>query len=207
MRLPESFFARDACVVAQDLLGRHLVRLLDGERLSGVIVEAEAYRQGDSACHAHRGMTKRNAVMFGAPGHAYVYFVYGLHHMFNVVVEPEGCAAAVLIRALEPREGIATMQARRGGRQKPGQVGKVGKVGKLLSGGPARLTEALAIDRSLNGADLMRGEVLWIEAGECVPEAEVECGARIGIGYASEQDRLAPWRFWIRKNGYVSRFG
>ena len=195
MRLPESFFARDACVVARDLLGRHLVRLLDGERLSGVIVEAEAYRQGDSACHAHRGMTKRNAVMFGAPGHAYVYFVYGLHHMFNIVVEPEGCAAAVLIRALEPREGIATMQARRGG-----------KVGKLLSGGPARLTEALAIDRSLNGADVMRGEALWIEAGDRVPEAEVACGARIGIGYASEQDRLAPWRFWMHENGYVSRF-
>ncbi|NJN66502.1 MAG: DNA-3-methyladenine glycosylase [Chloroflexaceae bacterium] len=195
MRLPESFFARDATLVARELLGTRLVRRLNGERLSGVIAEAEAYRQHDSACHAYRGMTKRNAVMFGAPGRAYVYFVYGLHHMLNVVAEPEGQAAAVLIRALEPQEGIETMQARRGG----------SKAGKLLSGGPARLTEALAIDRGLNGADLIHGEVLWIEAGNPIPEAEIARGVRIGIGYADEQDRLAPWRFWIRQSGYVSR--
>ncbi len=198
MRLSKGFYEQSAVEVARGLLGMVLVRHHNGERLSGVIVEAEAYRQHDTACHAHRGPTKRNAVMFGAAGVAYVYFVYGLHHMFNVVAEPEGCASAVLIRALEPREGVETMQTLRGHTLALPPL-------PALTAGPARLTQALAIDRSLNGADVLRGGAIWIEAGEAVADADVQCGPRIGIGYAEEQDLQAPWRFWVRGNPFVSR--
>lgn len=197
-RFSREFFARDTLLVARDLPGARLVRMLNGERLSGIIVECEAYKQDDTACHAHRGKTTRNAMMFGPPGHAYVYFVYGLHHMLNIVTEPADTPAAVLLRAIEPVEGIATMQRLRG----------VSSNDKILTGGPARLTRALAIDRAFNGCDLVLGQELWIEPGE--PAAEqadrrIAQGARIGIGYAAEHDRLAPWRFWLSGNRYVSR--
>jgi len=196
MRLTKSFYERNAVLVARELPGKRLVRCLNGERLSGTIVECEAYRQDDTACHAHRGMTQRNAVMFGPPGQTYVYFVYGMHFLLNIVAEQKGHAAAVLIRAIEPREGIETMQKLRGG----------GKVGKLLTGGPARLTQALAIDKSLNGTNLMDSDVLWVEENEAtIADTDIACGPRIGIGYAAEPDLLAPWRFWVRGNPCVSR--
>jgi DNA-3-methyladenine glycosylase len=198
MRLSRGFYERSAVDVARDVLGMVLVRHRNGERLSGVIVEAEAYRHDDTACHAYRGKTKRNAVMFGGPGIAYVYFVYGMHHMFNVVAEPEGFAAAVLVRAVAPREGVETMQALRGHTQG-------GAALPALSAGPARLTQALAIDRGLNGADVVQGGDVWIEEGAAVADADVQCGPRIGIGYAAESDLLAPWRFWVRGNPFVSR--
>lgn len=167
------------------------------QRMGGIIVECEAYiGQGDTACHAHRGKTPRNAVMFGPPGRAYVYFVYGMHHMLNVVTEPEGAPAAVLLRAIQPQEALTTMQHLRGG---------VNHTNHLLTGGPARLTQALAIDRSLNDADMVCGDDLWLEQGEIVPDSLVRQGARIGIGYADERDRMAPWRFWIADNPFVSR--
>ncbi len=195
MRLNEFFYAQDVVHVARALLGAHLVRAYAGERLVCRIVETEAYRQNDTACHAHRRKTERNAVMFGAPGHAYVYFVYGMHHMLNVVAEPEACAAAVLIRAVEPLDGITTMQRLRHTRH----------TNRLLTGGPARLTQALAIDRSLNGTNLVSGDDLWIEAGPPLDDRMVARGMRIGIGYADEDDRLAPWRFWEQGNPCVSR--
>jgi DNA-3-methyladenine glycosylase len=197
--LPREFFARDTLTVARDLLEQRLVRVLDGERLSGVIVECEAYiGQGDTACHASRGRTPRNEVMFGPPGFAYVYFTYGMHWMLNVVTEEKGFPAAVLLRAIQPLEGIETMRALRQAKGRP-------RTDRELTSGPARLTQALAIDKTFSGADLAMGEQLWLEAGESVPDGQIERGPRIGISYATDKDRLAPWRFWVRDNPYISR--
>ncbi len=198
-RLPREFFAQATLAVARDLLGVKLIRLLDGQRLGGVIVECEAYiGQDDTACHASQGRTARNGVMFGPPGYAYVYFTYGKHWMLNVVTEAEGFPAAVLVRALQPVEGVRTMQALREGKGKP-------RSERELTSGPARLTQALAIDKAFNGADLVTGEQLWLERGETFPDEAVGRGPRIGIKYAAEKDRMAPWRFWVRDSPYVSR--
>jgi DNA-3-methyladenine glycosylase len=198
-RFAREFFARDTLAVARDLLGVRLVRLLDGQRLSGIVVECEAYiGQDDTACHASRGRTRRNEVMFGPPGHAYVYFTYGMHWMLNVVTEAEGFPAAVLLRAIQPVEGIETMRALR-------KAQGNSRADRGLTGGPARLTQALAIDKTLNGADLVAGERLWLERDVWVPDGSVGRGPRIGVQYAAEKDRLAPWRFWVRDNPYVSR--
>lgn len=198
-RLPREFFARDSLTVARDLLGARLVRILDGQRLSGTIVECEAYiGQGDTACHASRGRTSRTEVMFGPPGFAYVYFTYGMHWMLNVVTEEEGFPAAVLLRAIQPVEGIQTMRTLRQTKGNP-------RTDRELTSGPARLTQALAIDKTLNGADLVAGDGLWLESEGRFPDDSVERGPRIGINYAAEKDQLAPWRFWVRGNPYVSR--
>jgi len=198
-RFSREFFARDTLTVARELLGARLVRLLDGRRLSGVIVECEAYiGQNDTACHASRGRTPRTEVMFGPPGHAYVYFTYGMHWMLNVVTEAEGFPAAVLLRALQPVEGIETIRALRQSRGRP-------RSDRELTSGPARLTQALAIDQSFNGADLVTGDSLWLEPGDPVPDVLVARGPRIGIRYAAQADQQAPWRFWVRNNPYVSR--
>jgi DNA-3-methyladenine glycosylase len=198
-RFVREFLAHDTLAVARGLLGARLVRMLDGQRLSGVIVECEAYiGQDDTACHASRGRTRRNEVMFGPPGHAYVYFTYGMHWMLNVVTEAEGFPAAVLLRAIQPVEGIETMRALRHAQGSP-------RAERELTGGPARLTQALAIDKTLNGADLVAGDSLWLEPDVSVPEGSVGRGPRIGVQSAAEKDRLAPWRFWVRDNRYVSR--
>ncbi|GAB4569589.1 MAG: DNA-3-methyladenine glycosylase [Anaerolineae bacterium] len=198
-RWSRDFFARDTLTVARELLGARLVRHWNGHRLSGLIVECEAYiGQTDTACHASRGRTRRNEVMFGPPGHAYVYFTYGMHWMLNVVTEPEGFPAAILIRALQPDEGIEVMRKLRS-RRRP-ITSDV-----LLTSGPARLTQALAIDGSLNGLDMVEGDILWLESGMRVSPEQIASGPRIGIAYAHERDRAAPWRFWIDGNPFVSR--
>jgi DNA-3-methyladenine glycosylase len=198
-RFVREFLAHDTLAVARGLLGARLVRMLDGQRLSGVIVECEAYiGQDDTACHASRGRTRRNEVMFGPPGHAYVYFTYGMHWMLNVVTEAEGFPAAVLLRAIQPVEGIETMRALR---HAQGNL----RAERELTGGPARLSQALAIDKTLNGADLVAGDSLWLEPDVSVPEDKVGRGPRIGVQSAAERDRLAPRRFWVRDNRYVSR--
>ncbi len=197
-RLPRAFYARDTLQVARELLGARLVRIWQGQRLSGRIVECEAYKGlGDTASHASRGQTPRNAVMFGPPGHAYVYFTYGIHWMLNVVTEPEGVAAAVLIRAIEPVEGTETMWELRRARGRPRRLTD-------LTSGPAKLTQALAIDGSLNGADLVTDPRLWLEFDQTIPPDQIARGPRIGIHYAAEADRNAPWRFWVRDNPFVS---
>jgi DNA-3-methyladenine glycosylase len=136
--------------------------------------------------------------MFGPPGYAYVYFIYGMHWMLNVVTGGEGFPAAVLLRAIQPVEGIEAMRALR---QAKGRL----QTERELTSGPARLTQALAIDKALNGADLAAGDELWLEPGDSFPDNSLECGPRVGVGYAAEKDRLAPWRFWVRDNPYVSR--
>ena len=193
-RLDRAFFARDTLRVARELLGQRLVRAWAGQRVSGRIVETEAYiGQDDAACHASRGRTARNAVMFGPAGHAYVYFVYGMHYCFNIVTEAEGFAAAVLVRALQPIEGLDIMRGRRQGRDDAG-----------LTNGPAKLCSALAIDRALNGTDLVTGDELWVEDDDPIPDVRVVTGPRIGVR-GDERALTVPWRFWIRGNPYVSR--
>ncbi|MBI4601942.1 MAG: DNA-3-methyladenine glycosylase [Planctomycetes bacterium] len=194
-RLPRSFFSRPTLEVARGLLGARLVRVLDRERLSGTVVEVEAYiGQDDTACHASRGLTPRNAVMFGPPSFAYVYFTYGMHWMLNVVTEAEGFPAAVLIRALEPSEGSGLMRRLRGGRSD-----------RELASGPARLCEALAIDGALNGTDMVRGDDLFFERGPPVAEGVVLRTPRIGIDYARRRDRVAPWRLVVAGSPFATR--
>jgi DNA-3-methyladenine glycosylase len=197
-RLPHSFFARDTLTVARDLLGRLLVRELAGERLAGRIVEVEAYMgSDDAASHAHRGWTSRNAVMFGPPGITYVYFIYGVHWMLNIVAKPPDAdtPAAVLIRALAPEEGLETIAQRRAGRRE-----------HEWTSGPARLTMALGIDEGLNHLDLTAPESpLYLETGCPVPDSQVQIGPRIGVSYAAEPWRSKPWRFWVADDLHVSR--
>jgi DNA-3-methyladenine glycosylase len=194
-RLKCDFFACDTLTVARELLGQRLVRVLDGERLAGRIVEVEAYiGEEDQACHANCGRTQRNAPMYGPPGHAYVYFVYGMHHCLNVVTEREGYPAAVLIRALEPLEGIEVIRARRGGRPD-----------LELTSGPARLCQALDVDRRFDGADLCAPDaLLFIEQDAAVPEEAIATGPRIGVR-GDEVTVTVPWRFYVRGSRYVSR--
>jgi DNA-3-methyladenine glycosylase len=180
------FFDRTVHEVARDLIG---CRLAVGET-AGVIVETEAYEASDPACHAYIGRTIRNEVLFGPPGHAYVYLSYGIHSLLNFVTEPEGTASAVLIRALEPTEGIELMRERRGRDDTEG-----------LCSGPGKLTEALGVDLSLNGADLFSPPFeLTSPAGERA-DAEVVTGPRIGITKAAE----LPWRYCVSGSRYVSR--
>jgi DNA-3-methyladenine glycosylase len=197
MRLSRDFFAQDTLTVARLLLGKRLVRRLDGQRLSGRIVEAEAYIGGDDlGCHASVGRTARNDVMFGPPGHAYVYFTYGMHWMFNVVTEAEGFPAAVLVRALEPLEGLAVMERNR-----------KGCAGFDLCSGPAKLAQALQITRALNGADLCarRGADLWLEDALPIPDDQVATGPRIGLNSVPEPWLSKPWRFRVAASPFVSR--
>jgi len=193
-RLGRAFYARPTLSVARDLLGQRLVRRLDGQLVEGRIVEVEAYiGREDAASHAHGGLTERNAAMFGPPGHAYVYFIYGMHHCFNIVTEREGYPAAVLVRALEPLTGIQAMRERREGRPD-----------RELTNGPAKLCYALDIGRELDGADLVEGSELWVERGERVDEERIMSGTRINVR-GDKRALSAPWRFWIRDHPYVSK--
>ena len=185
--LNRKFYHQDTLRAARELLGKKLVRQINGHELSGMIAETEAYcGHEDSACHAHRGKTQRNAVMFGKPGHAYVYFTYGMHYLLNLVTEEEENPCAVLIRALWPLTGIEEMEARRK------------RKGKDLTNGPAKLCQALGIDKSFNGWDLTIGEELWVENYRKIPAKSVMTTPRIGIDYAKKQHRDALWRFVIK---------
>ena len=188
MTLPRDFYDRPTLDVAADLIGKVLVHNRRGVRTSGIIVEVEAYiGESDPACHAAPGPTARNEPLYGPPGYAYVYLNYGIHCLVNVVTEAEGSPAAVLIRALEPLEGLSLMEVRR----------RTTRVLDLCRG-PGRLCQALAIDRDLDGADLMRSRDLWLAA----PAARAAIGAsrRIGISKAFSR-RL---RFYERGNPFVS---
>jgi DNA-3-methyladenine glycosylase len=189
--LGRAFYERNTVRVAKDLLGKVLVRRLGATLLEGLIVETEAYRgYDDAASHAYRGPTRRNQVMFGEPGHAYVYFTYGMHYCLNVTTEPVGQAGAVLIRAVQPVKGIVKMKKRRGTEHV-----------KDLSNGPAKLTQAFAVTKALNGHDLTSGEKLFV-AEPCNPEPfNISAGTRIGIRAGGEK----PWRFFVSDNPFVSK--
>ena len=204
-RLGRKFFARPTLDVARDLIGRRLVRLHRSRRLSGRIVEVEAYvGAADSACHGRSGVTARNRVLFGPAGTIYVYFSYGLHHLVNLVTEEEGFPAAVLIRALEPEEGIPAMVRHRCGpgrqRHPPANLN-----GPWVAGGPARLCQALQVDLRLNWVDISAQEKIFLEEGTPVSPDAIQATPRIGIDYARPRDRSAPWRFIQRHHPCLSR--
>jgi DNA-3-methyladenine glycosylase len=183
-RLERGFFDRRVHDVARDLVGCRLFF----EGVGGVVVETESYERDDPACHAYVGLTDRTEVLFGPPGRAYVYLSYGIHSLLNAVAEPEGEAAAVLIRALEPTAGLERMRARRGERSD-----------LELCSGPGKLTEALGIGLDLNGADLCRDPFLLLPPQGDPPA--VVAGPRIGITKATER----PWRFCAAGSRFVSR--
>jgi DNA-3-methyladenine glycosylase len=184
--LDEAFFARSVHEVARDLIGCGL--LFDG--VGGLIVETESYERDDPACHAHVGLTPRTEPLFGPPGRAYVYLSYGIHSCLNFVCEPEGSAAAVLIRALEPRWGIDRMVARRG---------RAGE--RELCSGPGKLTEALGIGLQHNRASLAHAPFELRRRDPDAEGAEVVTAPRIGITKATE----LPWRFCAADSPYLSR--
>ncbi|HTO54093.1 MAG TPA: DNA-3-methyladenine glycosylase [Myxococcota bacterium] len=192
MRIARAFFARPVLEVAPELLGLLLIHeLASGERLVGRIVEVEAYLGDgtDPASHAHRGPTPRNRPMFGPPGHFYVYRSMGIHRCANVVCEPAGSAAAVLLRAAEPVAGLARMRALRHGRG-----------GRELASGPGKLCEAFAIQLSHTGADALRG-ALRLERERRASAAAIAAGPRIGISKAAD----LPYRFFLRDSPHVTR--
>ena len=185
--LARHFYNRPALAVARDLLGCRLVRVQDGQQMRGWITETEAYQgEDDLGCHASAGKTPRTAVMYGPPGLAYVYFTYGMHWLLNAVTSPEGVPAAVLIRTIQPEAGLDLMTENR-----PYNARKSG-----WTDGPAKLTQALAINGDLNKSDLCsQSGNLWIETGLSIPERQVSQTARIGLNSVPEPWRSIPWRF------------
>jgi DNA-3-methyladenine glycosylase len=183
--LSRDFFNRPTLIVARELIGARLVRILDGVKLAGLITETEAYiGEEDLGCHAKAGRTPRTQVMYGPPGHAYVYFTYGNHWMLNAVTERENFPAAVLIRAIQPIEGVEVMFARRSGHD---------------TFGPGKLTQAMGITKSENTVDLTEaGNGLWIEAGVSVPDKSVTIGPRVGLYSVPEPWKSVPWRFLVK---------
>jgi DNA-3-methyladenine glycosylase len=197
--LATEFYTRsDTLRIARELLGKRLVvpSPEDGARVSGLIVETEAYMgPEDKGAHSYNNRrTPRTDVMFSRGGVAYVYFIYGMYFQFNVVVNREEIPHAILLRAAEPEEGVELMRARRPGRKET-----------ELASGPGKLCTAFGIDRSFNAAELAGGGRVWIEdAGRAVKARDIASGPRIGIDYAEEFiDK--PWRFWIKANPHVSR--
>ena len=191
-------FGRDPVTVARRLLGQRLVRRVGGRRLAGEIVEVEAYLGAeDRAAHTFGGRrTPRNESMYLAGGHSYVYFVYGMHHCLNVVCGKADEGVAVLVRALHPTEGLEVMHARR----------RAARNVRDLCSGPARLAEALRIDRGLDGEDLRCSRRLWIERtrSRALPASRVATTARIGVGYAGTW-ATRPLRFYLKGSRYLSR--
>jgi DNA-3-methyladenine glycosylase len=202
-RLTRRFYRRDPVTLARSLLGQVLVRRLpDGRALSGRIVEVEAYLGiPDRAAHSFGGRrTPRNASMWLDGGHAYVYFTYGMHWCVNVVADREGVPTACLIRALEPLEGLEEMRSRRQGKGRPDRLRE-----RDLCSGPAKLTQALGIDRALDGVDLVEGDALFIfRDRKPAPPDAIVASPRIGVGYAREW-AARPLRFYLRGNPFVSK--
>lgn len=188
-RLPRQFYDRPALTVARELLGTRLVRLEAGARTAGIITETEAYiGEDDLGCHASAGLTPRTKIMYGPPGHAYVYFTYGMHWMLNFVAEAEGFPAAVLIRTIMPTEGIERIAARRQGRPR-----------EQWTDGPAKICRALNISKAQNGADLCAPDSeLFLEEGLKIQDSNVTNGPRVGLYSVPEPWKSIPWRFVAR---------
>ena len=195
-KLPKNnYLGRDVVKMARNLLGKKLWTNFNNHLTAGIIVEVEAYCGAtDAACHAFPDKkTPRTKIMYETGGLAYVYLVYGMHHLFNIVTNVEGKADAVLIRAIEPCEGEELMKVRRQRQQRD----------KLLSGGPARLTQALGITVDDNKTNL-QGDKIWLTEGKIYQDKNIVTSTRIGVEYAGE-DALLEWRFHIKDNKFVSK--
>lgn len=198
MKLPHSFYRRpDVVQISRELLGHVLCTKFPGQPLtSGIITETEAYcGRNDKACHANDGLrTKRTEVMYRAGGVGYVYLCYGIHHLFNVVTNVENRADAILVRAIQPLDGIETMLRRRNAES----------LSPAVSAGPGRLTQALAIKTDHTGSDLT-GDTIWIEdRGHTLQDSEISASRRIGVDYAGEHAER-PWRFFPNQSKWVSK--
>jgi len=190
MRLKRDFFDRNTVVVAKELLGKILVRKVNGKKVSGMIVETEAYRgDKDAGSHAYKKITPRNKIMFGPPGYSYVYFCYGNHYLLNIVTEGKGSPGAVLIRALEPLSNLKEMIKRR----------KIVDKYKLTNG-PGKLTQAFAIRKNENGMDIIKSRELFIVDSNNVRKFKIISTSRVGIKQGTEKK----WRFYIKGNKYIS---
>lgn len=220
--LPKSFYDRPTKIVARQLLGKFLCREKGNKIIKGKIIEVEAYLgEKDLACHTSKGKTPRNEVMFGPAGHAYIYFIYGMYHCFNVVTEKKESPCAVLIRALEPQNEIRKLRnydINFRVSEFPSfdrstiSENKINKLNKNLHdksmynilNGPAKLCREFHIDKKLNGWDLTSGKKLWIEDGETIEPNQIKKSKRIGVDYAGKwKDKLL--RFYIKDNGYISK--
>ncbi|WP_210466586.1 DNA-3-methyladenine glycosylase [Rufibacter roseolus] len=196
-KLTPDFYTRpDVVTIARDLIGKYFFSSFDGVLTGGMVVETEAYSgTSDAACHAHLGRrTKRTQIMYQQGGVAYVYLIYGIYSLFNIVANVEGTADAVLIRAIEPLEGIGEMQLRRG----------LAKVEPRLTAGPGLVTQALGISTLHNGIDLSGDEIWFEDRGVTVPEEQIIAGPRVGVAYAGA-DALLPWRFSLKGSRWVSK--
>lgn len=185
-QLQREFFNRPTLQVARELLGTRLVRIENGQRISGIIIETEAYcGEKDLGCHAKAGRTPRTLPLYGPPGHAYVYFTYGMHWLFNCVTRPEGVPEAVLVRAIEPKEGLEIIAKRRGRQPQ-----------HLWTNGPAKLAQALDITGSQNKLDLTAKDAeIFIENGFEILDSRVTTGPRVGFNNVPEPWKSKPWRF------------
>ena len=195
-KLPRTFYTRDDVVaISRELLGKYLVTNFENQLTAGIIVETEAYNgRNDRGCHAFQRRTKRTEVMYRVGGFSYVYLCYGIHHLFNITTNQEGFADAILIRAIEPIEGVSTMQERR----------RLEKIIPRLTSGPGCVSQALGISTSHYGEDLL-GDMIWVEdRNHSIPKSKVVAGPRVGIDYAGEDAKL-PWRFRIKDNKWVSK--
>lgn len=201
-KLSRQFYNRDSVTVAKELLGKYLVHVVEGEKLIGRIAEVEAYMgPSDKAAHSYNNRrTERNEIMYGGPGFSYVYIIYGMYNCMNVVVEEPGKPQAILIRALEPVEGLEAMSRFRYGKNYE-ELAKREKIG--LTSGPGKLCMAMNIDRSHNGLDLCEDR-LFIAEDENEAPFEMISTTRINIDYAEEAKDF-PWRFYIKDNPYVSK--
>ncbi|MFA6467943.1 MAG: DNA-3-methyladenine glycosylase [Bacteroidota bacterium] len=200
--LPRSFYTRNTLIVAKELLGKILVRKIGKSQLAGIIVETEAYLHNDPASHSYRGITERTKVMFGNGGHLYVYFTYGMHHCANIVTQKEGRGEAVLLRAVEPIDGIDVMMKNRSGRNEINNDRHLSDTGHLknLTNGPAKLAQSFGLSRNESGTDLLENKI-YLTEGIAVPKSQIISTTRIGINVATEKK----WRFYIKGNVCVSK--
>lgn len=196
MRLKRNFFNRNTVTIARDLLGKYLCRRISNNVICAKITETEAYcGQKDLACHASKGLTPRTKVMFGLPGHAYIYLIYGMYHCLNIVTREKGYPEAVLIRGAEIADSQEMIDDIKNNKNLE-KILAIGHSPLAVLNGPGKICRSFKIDRTLNGIDICKSKELWTEEGEYIKQSQIKSGKRVGVNYAGKwKDKL--WRFWI----------